>query len=330
MAIINCPECNEKISSTVDHCIHCGVKITVCPECEKIFTTDQSVCPECGYTIRKKEPHQEEIFDEKTDTIKETVTQWKSEVLIGQLWNKSSIIILIEGLLSYVPFFLAFLELFNWSDVLNYSSVLKNVNGYIIASTIILWLVSICDGIYQKYIAHILFSSWIKNKKIDLPKIIRADFAQNLEKIVPEEWQQTAPFWDFALKSELYDKHFASKNKRYMLELALLALSTVKYLLLGYFLTKNVEVYMQGVFWYGSKFAFDFSIVENWWMLIGYAIISIFQHVYASTVNKQLEKQQIEWMNKTMPENTKKYEVYVKNVFSYVRKKAINSSRNFS
>ena len=55
MAIVICPECNEKISSSVSQCVHCGAKITVCPECGKIYMDHPNTCAECGYILKKTE-----------------------------------------------------------------------------------------------------------------------------------------------------------------------------------------------------------------------------------------------------------------------------------
>lgn len=51
MAITNCPECNGKISTTVDQCIHCGCKLAHCPECGITVIQGVQACPECGAAI---------------------------------------------------------------------------------------------------------------------------------------------------------------------------------------------------------------------------------------------------------------------------------------
>ena len=51
MALIDCPECGQKISDTASHCIHCGVKINVCPECKTISLGTATFCSVCGYNL---------------------------------------------------------------------------------------------------------------------------------------------------------------------------------------------------------------------------------------------------------------------------------------
>ena len=64
MAIILCPECQGKISDTVNQCVHCGAKITVCRECGSVYTANVETCTNCGFVfqskvkVEKKEPEQ--------------------------------------------------------------------------------------------------------------------------------------------------------------------------------------------------------------------------------------------------------------------------------
>ncbi len=52
MAIIICPSCGGKISSTRKTCSHCGYELKatkVCPECEETIEENTKECPVCGY-----------------------------------------------------------------------------------------------------------------------------------------------------------------------------------------------------------------------------------------------------------------------------------------
>ncbi len=59
MAIINCPECNNKVSDMASVCPHCGVKIDgniiECPDCGKILLKRENRCPNCGCLFNGKE-----------------------------------------------------------------------------------------------------------------------------------------------------------------------------------------------------------------------------------------------------------------------------------
>ena len=51
MAITKCPECGEKISTTVNQCIHCGCEISICPDCNQAYIGRVPYCTECGYSF---------------------------------------------------------------------------------------------------------------------------------------------------------------------------------------------------------------------------------------------------------------------------------------
>ena len=68
MAIIKCPECEEKVSTEAKKCIHCGCEFTVCRECGTAFVGKPTVCSECGYTFTKKENSSNENISEKSET----------------------------------------------------------------------------------------------------------------------------------------------------------------------------------------------------------------------------------------------------------------------
>ena len=52
MAIVICPSCGGKVSSTRTTCMHCGYEFTAkktCPECEETIDYNVRECPICGY-----------------------------------------------------------------------------------------------------------------------------------------------------------------------------------------------------------------------------------------------------------------------------------------
>lgn len=81
MAIIICPSCGGKISTTRTTCIHCGYKLEakkVCPECEESIDANASECPVCGYIFNHSEDNIS-ILTEK-ETKKETKPEQKAEL----------------------------------------------------------------------------------------------------------------------------------------------------------------------------------------------------------------------------------------------------------
>lgn len=63
MSLINCPECNHKISSNAKSCPKCGYTIKkkdieqqltlFCPECNSTIPNLSPTCPKCGYVFKK-------------------------------------------------------------------------------------------------------------------------------------------------------------------------------------------------------------------------------------------------------------------------------------
>lgn len=53
MAIVNCPECNEKVSDEAKICPHCGVSLNHCKECGSIVPPNVKTCPCCGAPMQE-------------------------------------------------------------------------------------------------------------------------------------------------------------------------------------------------------------------------------------------------------------------------------------
>ena len=103
MAVINCPECNEKISNTVKQCVHCGASIVICPECGTAFVEGVKLCTECGYEFKKKN---EQSTIKKESKNEQEGTQFDAEQLESKVKEsepKWSFIDLLELLCAVVP-----------------------------------------------------------------------------------------------------------------------------------------------------------------------------------------------------------------------------------
>jgi hypothetical protein len=76
MAVIICPSCGGKVSTTRSTCFHCGHEFEAkktCPECEEKVDANASECPVCGYVFNDSE---ENIT---TSVEKETKKETKAE-----------------------------------------------------------------------------------------------------------------------------------------------------------------------------------------------------------------------------------------------------------
>jgi predicted amidophosphoribosyltransferase len=68
MALINCPECNQHVSTLAKSCPHCGapvsemenqkekhdeIKVKICPRCTQTNPDSWEVCSQCGFPFVK-------------------------------------------------------------------------------------------------------------------------------------------------------------------------------------------------------------------------------------------------------------------------------------
>ena len=56
MAIVKCPECEGKVSTEAERCVHCGCGLTFCKECGAVFVGEKIECSECGNILKKVKP----------------------------------------------------------------------------------------------------------------------------------------------------------------------------------------------------------------------------------------------------------------------------------
>ena len=76
MALINCPECNNQVSTTAEVCPHCGFNIkkiiSYCPLCKSdkvlmdyLKDKNELVCPKCGFGGKLSTPEDEARWAEQ-------------------------------------------------------------------------------------------------------------------------------------------------------------------------------------------------------------------------------------------------------------------------
>lgn len=79
MALINCLECNAKISDKAKSCPKCGIPIEtintkICFECNSVVEKEKGICPSCGIDFSLEntfETHQHTNSNKETSTSKE-------------------------------------------------------------------------------------------------------------------------------------------------------------------------------------------------------------------------------------------------------------------
>ena len=70
---------------------------------------------------------------------------------------------------------------------------------------------------------------------------------------------------------------------------------------------------------------FTFSMIEHWWLIILSILINVAMALYEKASESNIEKRRVEWINKNMPKNAYKYEVYIKNPTEFLTEKKDSS-----
>lgn len=89
MAVVICPSCGGKVSTTRSTCIHCGYEFEakkVCPECDEQVDANASECPSCGYVFNNSE---ETIPTVVEKVEKETRKEAKAEPQPDERYKKA-------------------------------------------------------------------------------------------------------------------------------------------------------------------------------------------------------------------------------------------------
>lgn len=322
MAIINCPECHGKISSTVKQCLHCGAKITVCPECEKVFVAEVETCTVCGYAFSESKVHTSHtVSEEEGDTIKiakQAKERWISENPLRNLYNGlpdglwSCLLSLVEKAIFILLFVLIWQQL-NDQNFLNYSVALSNVKMYtfILAFLEIFTSCFMCIG---DFICYNDFSNWAKQKQLNMMDLINNSFSVNFSKQVSEEIAPQVNAIQFSLNTEIYDKNVGMRSNLTSKSIIKIILDVFKTVFLTMFFLPNAEIYMQANLLESDILGttgFEISMVENWWLLIIWGALVVVDSIYSKISDKKINEIRRAWMDKHMPENVEKYIRYI-------------------
>ncbi len=333
MSLIKCPECNEKISSTVNQCIHCGSKITVCPECDKIFIEELDKCPECGYVFEKTNKLENSKRGSETSvfsTAKEAVEKWKSENSLRNIYFTKIINIVLSGL-KWLFCILFFFEFLNWftpvvqttnltnslekldlllSANLSAEETLKNINTFL-ALFVFFDVLHNFWSTSKEAIYTLDFSSWARKRAINLEEIIRKNLSIDFSKNAREEIVKQSKALQLTLNAEVYDKNIIAKNN-YINYHAISNVTDLIYtILFAIFFSSNIENYMNKVLSQGEFVKLEWSLIVNWWLIILIVLFMIIEPIYIKSIEKKLESSRKQWINKNMPEYDFKYEKYI-------------------
>lgn len=313
MALINCPECNEQISSTVSQCVHCGVKICVCPECEKVYTQTPEQCEECGYVFKKVE---EKIVIQKSDlgnTIPDIKLKCKAEnpliFILEHLGTVFNVIVWIIMFFIAIKGYAFVDSLSNIEELLNIENNYESLRTLIVFFAIFDIIALVYSDIKHTLIGHMI-SLWAKNRKIILTDAIKVTFSTKYKNTVEKEKKALSKDIRQAIHAEFLNENYAAKNKR-IVNHAVDALCTIiSTVLLGSFLYQNLEIIKTAELLKSDMLnipGWSTSLVVGWWKIVVSIALALFGFIYTRRVIGKLEIQRSEWVNTVMPEHYEDY-----------------------
>lgn len=282
MALINCPECGEKISSSTTQCIHCGCNIKVCPECGEIYKGDIVECEKCGFRFIKKAVVAADTIKQKDNCI-DVYNEWKSSSVLNGIFHFSTIISVFITLLSAFLAVVASSKLSSWINAFN-TNDLETLDKAIMSTSSVrddfkILIIFSCILIFAEYVykecCRLVGSQslmkWFTESGIDISSSIKeylltSNFSLKTKQGIQKDGIILAKLIDAYMLSDIV--YMEKRRNKAILYGCLYAVFIV---FQGIFCLSNVETAMQQIFLHGVK-DFSWSCITNWWLLIAGAV----------------------------------------------------------
>lgn len=311
MAIIICPECNEKISSSVNQCVHCGAKITYCPECESVFAQTLQKCPSCGFELEKIP---QTIAEEQN---KEPKIEVESSIVANKKWLLGSPVRSMffgNSWLAWIPR-IVYVVIFA-IVLINIGSALKgdtSLNGVAVLCVSLLFV----EDAFEEVIAtvkYISYSSWFKANNLSLRALLDKDFNLEFGKMVVDTAADNGEAIKFSLNAELYKNDANFKICLLLRSIFKCILKCVRNVFVAIFAVIFVDLYSVYVYLSGGQMGiweFITNHMTGWGYLIAAAVLVICSYVCGYIFNKKEEDLRLNWINTNAPDKKGIYEKYI-------------------
>ena len=318
MKIVNCPNCNEEISNTANHCIYCGTKITFCPECEQVFANELEICPECGYRIKENVKREGEKAKTNRPRLASSFTdKWRSGNVYHVLNRHGATIAnIIAGLFGFFAV-LKFHDLL--SDLHDLDKLFLLEEKYEACKNLLIFgcVFDVCSTILRQlkpYIDARMFSSWTEQKGLNLSDVINTSFTNNFVGKTEEEIEKESTELKLVIDADYYKRDILNRSKR----IVVYAISVMIYVILNICFFKNifdnVEVFIRAELSQSQILnipGWSFSMIE-WKYLVVFLILSIVYHkISVPLTKKYMEKIKAAWVAKKYKEHFDKYQKYI-------------------
>lgn len=320
MAIIECPECEGKLSTSAKKCIHCGCEFTVCRECGTVLVGKPTVCPECGYAFVKKEndsdenEYQQEKNSNKSEKsvkkgktqkgifgLKEIYKNWRNESGINNL----KIFKYVTMAISYICLAVAFIQFvtanqwgFEYKDKMTLMTAMLGV----------MCIMEICGYAIMnagEFAFVLKISAWAKTKNIGFDTLT-GQYLENLKKQYEDVNVIAELNVDGDLrnifKSLMFADNYNTKNQFIGFEIFEMVLKAVSSGFIWSFVILNVRNITSTCFLVGhAKFfteMFSFSSIEYWWLFITGIVVAVIKILYTVAVESREDTCLDKWFKK--------------------------------
>ena len=330
MAIIVCPECQEKISDTVRQCVHCGAKISVCPECKMVYAKEINVCTECGCLLNRIE-NQSKNEESELSSAKDVMSLWKKEKTMHQyLFTNTIWLVLIVASVIFVA--IAAFQLLSWNnDVFKAEETFSNIKTMLTFAAVFFVLQSVYNSLGNFY-KTILLSAWCVGKKVDFKFVLSTTLKKNFDAMTLDEAGEELGGAQWCIIAATYAQNAILRYKQKKLNIIKVCFVVVSAIFLLVFALKNIEIYMQAEIWKSDILGttgFEFSMIEDWILLIISAVAYIVRLFLNKLIDKNEEKACDAWVSENLSDCAKEYSKYAKaeSMAEYFLKRAEKASK---
>lgn len=317
MAIINCPECNGKLSDTVQQCIHCGALIIVCQECKSAYVKGTKNCSACGFEFKtelkssttKTETEKDLQQESKVDKNK-TPTAGQLHYDVRKYYSKLSFSDFIDIVIGGIPHLIyigAIIRLVYWTDNLStYESALSDITTLLLIAFGINVAITVFSIINKKQELQRCID-YTQNRKIDLLYSAEQTLNMNLSKMNTKQLKEQSSGMTAIINADIYSKKQSAQSAFTFWSIFKISCSAIGNLFLFLFLRHNIIVYMQTEL---SNHNGNFEI-ENWWMLAIVVATVVIKILYGVSVKKEAKNQRRNWVKEKLPNRLEIYDTYI-------------------
>lgn len=323
MAIINCPECGEKISSTAKNCIHCGCEFLVCGECGNVVLGGTEECPQCGFLFQKTGQGATKNKSEASSLAKVMETWGKEKPLVkyatANLYPAIICLLFSAALLIVGVFTLLSWRLGSWEDLSKIDNSISRQQSYFVFSAIFFVLSSLfTQG--QLFLRANSLNRWVYEKKIDLLPLLKLELGRNYSGVTATEVADSYVSTLSAIRAKKYETDYNAKQKEMKLVMLSVIGTGIAALLAAIFFVTNTEIIMRA-------FVLDANanwkeVVVNWWLLIFAVAVWVIKDFMCGRMDKAIVNSDDAWVKKNLPDEFKNYEKYVKNFVEHMTNSA--------